>query len=66
MCVVHGSIQTGSEKVCQEKQTEIITEFFNNIFHQENEEEIPNIEPCEMKIPFTEKDIAKAVKSLKQ
>ena len=49
----------------EDKQTEIITDFFKNIFYQENEEEIPIIEPCEMKIPFTEKEIAKAVKSLK-
>ena len=49
----------------EKKQNQIITDFFNKIFHQDNEAEIPDIKPCKMKKPFTEKEITSAIKSLK-
>ena len=30
----------------EKKQNQIITDFFNEIFHQDNEAEIPDIKPC--------------------
>ena len=49
----------------EKEQAEIITDFFNKMFHQETEEEIPDIKPAEMKKPFTAEEIAKAVDSMK-
>ena len=47
------------------KQTEIIFEFFKNMFNDNNVREIERIPPAKMKIPFKEEEIKRAVKSLK-
>ena len=62
--VVHAP--DGTSTISDEKQqAEIIGDFFKNIFCVDGEEEIPPVEPCEMQTPFSETEIAKAVKSLK-
>ena len=48
-----------------EKQTTIISEFFKSMFTDQNAKEIEHIPPAEMRLPFTEKEIKSAVKSLK-
>ena len=48
-----------------EKQTEIISEFFEKMFTDDNAKMIENVPPTEMRIPFTEDEIRSAVKSLK-
>jgi hypothetical protein len=49
----------------EEEVVEIITDFFRKTFNQENQTPILNIKPTEMKVPFTEEEVDKAIKSLK-
>ena len=46
-------------------QANIITKHFTGVFRVEDEDEIEHIPPAEMQIPFTEIEISRAVKSLK-
>ena len=52
---------TSSEK----KQIETVTNHFKEVFQRRAEEEIKDIEPTEMKRPFTEVEIRKSVSRLK-
>ncbi len=47
----------------EEEATELVTDFLKKIFNQEKRISIPDIK--EMKMPFTEDEIEKAIKSLK-
>ena len=47
------------------EQANIITKHFIGVFRVEHEDEIEHIPPTEMQIPFTEIEVSKAVKSLK-
>ncbi len=49
----------------EKQQASIITAHFEGVFRAENEEEIEHIPPAEMRQPFTEYEVAKAVKTLK-
>ena len=49
----------------EKEQTEIITEFFQNMFHKDTEEVIPEAQPKEMTKPFTATEVRKAIDSLK-
>jgi exonuclease III len=55
----HGLVTKAKEQV------EIITKHFREVFHIDTEKEMPEIKPTEMKKPFTEEEVSKAVKSLK-
>lgn len=48
-----------------QKQIEIVTEFFKDMFTDENTKEIENIPPKKMREAFTEEEVRKAIKSLK-
>ena len=52
---------TASEK----KQIETVTNHFKEVFQRRGEDEIKDIEPTEMKRPFTELEIRKSVSRLK-
>ena len=60
--LVHtGNGVTASEK----KQIQIVTNHFKGVFQRRREDEIKDIEPTEMKRPFTELEIRKSVSRLK-
>ena len=49
----------------ESKQAELITKHFQKMFAPDTIEEMQNIQPQEMKIPFSRDEISKAAKSLK-
>ena len=50
----------------EKMQSEIITDFFQNVFYNENEKQFPDVEPKEMRINFSAHEVEKAAKSLKR
>ena len=55
----------GGKTTDEETQTKIISDFFQKMFNCTDAEEINDIPPTEMRDPFTEQEIKKAIKSLK-
>ena len=49
----------------QKKQIKIITNHFKQVLQRRGEEEMKDIEPTEMKRPFTEEEIRKSVSRLR-
>ena len=49
----------------EEEQVEIITNFFEKVFNNENMEEMDEIQPIKMKQKFKAKEVETAIKSLK-
>ena len=53
-------VHTENGITASEKETEIVTNHFKEVFWRRGEEEIKDIEPTEMKRPFTEVEIRKS------
>ncbi len=49
----------------EQKQLEIVTEYFRGVFRKSTEEEVENVQPTEMRTPFNSLEIKTAVKKLK-
>ena len=50
---------------CPRQQVQLITNHFTNVFSKQDEPEIPRVKPVKMKIPFTEEEVQRAIKSMK-
>ncbi len=49
----------------EKEATDIVTDFFKNMFNAENQKKFGDIPPSQMKIPFTKGEVGEAIKSLK-